>query len=72
MSQSPSATEAPHYGGADTMQLSFRSRQHSPGKDNALIAARELGGGGHEHAAGARMPLADWPHFLRGQIAVRI
>lgn len=58
--------------GADTMQLSFRSRQHSPGKDTALIAARELGGGGHEHAAGARMDLRDWPHFLRHEVVVRV
>lgn len=54
--------------GDDTMQLSFRSRAHQPGRNNALAAARELGGGGHEHAAGARMPLADWPHFLCGQV----
>lgn len=58
--------------GPDTMQLSFRSRAHQPGKFTALAAAVELGGGGHEHAAGARMPLDDWPHFLRGQIAVRL
>jgi len=51
--------------GTDFMQLSFRSRAHKPGRDTALVAARELGGGGHDHAAGARIPLDDWPHFLR-------
>lgn len=58
--------------GTEVMQLSFRSRAHQPGKFTALAAARELGGGGHEHAAGARMDLRDWPHFLRGEVAVRI
>lgn len=58
--------------GTDVMQLSFRSRAHAPGSHTALSVARELGGGGHEHAAGARMALQDWPHFLRREVAVRI
>lgn len=50
--------------GKEVMQLSFRSRAHQPGKFTALLAAVELGGGGHEHAAGARIPLADWHAFM--------
>jgi len=49
----------------EAMQLSFRSRAHQPGKWTALRAAKLFGGGGHEHAAGARVTLEEWNQILR-------
>lgn len=46
------------------VQLSFRSRSHAPTWINALGMAQYFGGGGHEHAAGAKMPLKMWTDYL--------
>ena len=50
--------------GHHTAQLSFRSRAHNPGQFNALSMAKYFGGGGHEHAAGASLPLIKWARYL--------
>lgn len=48
----------------EEVQFSFRSRAHDPGRWTALDAASSLGGGGHQHAAGARVSLEEWAKIL--------
>lgn len=48
----------------EKVQLCFRSRSHNPGPINALGMAKYFGGGGHTHAAGARMHQPAWSHYL--------
>lgn len=50
--------------GPHEVQLSFRSRSHAPHYINALGMAKYFGGGGHEHAAGAKMSMPMWSRYL--------
>ena len=50
--------------GPHEVQLSFRSRAHAPHYIDALGMAKYFGGGGHEHAAGAKMSMAMWSRYL--------
>jgi len=46
------------------VQLSFRSRAHQPSETTALLVAGSIRGGGHIHAAGARMSVEAFSKLL--------
>lgn len=50
--------------GPHEIQLSFRSRSHAPSHINALGMAKYFEGGGHLHAAGAKMSMSTWTRYL--------